>query len=765
MPVTLPPAMDYVREYRSFVNSHYLSEGFRITAGLTLPAVLLGYYNHLSTGIVVSLGASCVIIVDNAGPIKDRRNAMLICDLVLFVVALLTGIFKDYPFALGIYLTVICFWFSMIAVFGTRAGSIGLAALFAMVLDIDSNNHGWKVAVNAFYILCGGLWYTMLSLLLYSFRPYRLTRQALGDCIQSTADYLRTRASFYQKQDNYAKDYQQLLDQQASLHEKQALVRDLLFRTRDIVKESTHTGRILVMIFLDATDLFEQVMSSHQDYNSLHQFFDGTGIMEKFRLVILAMAGELDEIGIAVKSGKPSSGGNLLRVKIGNLKTYFNSFRDQNRTASNVEGFIGLRQILENIEDIGDGLETLHRYTTYDLKFSKRQSQEIDYEQFVTRDRDINLKLLRDNFSWQSNIFRHSLRVGVATLAGYIVSRFLPLGHSYWIFLTIIVILKPAYSLTKKRNYDRLVGTLGGAAIGLLILYLVRDRNAIFACMIILMIGAYSFMRNRYLIFVILMTPYILLLFYLLNPHGFTSVIEDRVIDTGIGSAIAFLANKFISPAWEHEQFLGYLILMQESNTNYFLNVSATITGRPGSLTEYKLSRKHAFVALANLSAAFNRMLSEPRRRQKNLGQIHQFIVLQHMLSSHIATLSAISGPGSSAFQPADFQGVILAIVQKLQLAKAVLLRDEETNDIPDNREAVRQLHDQVNGLMLQRKSELDQGIIESETRKNLSDIKPVADQFNFIYKISVEIEKLCQELMNHPVKQISTPALSVQKT
>ena len=476
-------------------------------------------------------------------------------------------------------------------------------------MDVD-------VLINALYVLCGGVWYTVLSLLLYSFRPYKLTQQALGDCIQSTADFLRIKASFYDNDTDYDKNYQVLLEQQVSVHEKQNLVRELLFKSRDIVKESTHTGRILVMIFLDIVDLFERVLSSQQDYRSLHRSFDKVDILKRFHQLLFEMADELNEIGIAVKSGKASEENNSLSKHIKELRSYFDKFRDENRTASNIEDFINLRHILEGIEDIGDRLHILHSYTTYDQLLGKKPVQKVDYEQFITH-QDINFKLLRDNFSLHSNIFRHALRVSIATIIGYVVSKFFPFGHSYWILLTIIVILKPAYSLTKKRNYDRLLGTIAGAAIGLTILYFTKEKDVVVIFMIVFMIGAYSFMRTRYLVFVLLMTPYILLLFYLLNPQNFRTIISDRVIDTGIGSAIAFLANIFVAPAWEHEQFTDYLVTMIEANTTYFMDVTGSFTGKPSSIIQYKLSRKQAFVALANLSDAFNRMLIGAKKKTK----------------------------------------------------------------------------------------------------------------------------------------------------
>ena len=87
----------------------------------------------------------------------------------------------------------------MIGVFGNRANSVGVSALLIMVLNIDRHHEGWEVVINAGYVLAGGLWYMLLSLVLYSFRPYKLAQQALGDCIIATAEYMRVRATFYEK--------------------------------------------------------------------------------------------------------------------------------------------------------------------------------------------------------------------------------------------------------------------------------------------------------------------------------------------------------------------------------------------------------------------------------------------------------------------------------------------------------------------------------------------------------------------------------------
>ncbi|MES2849258.1 MAG: FUSC family membrane protein [Bacteroidota bacterium] len=739
--------MDYVKEYKSFINSHYLGEGVRITAGIILPAILLNYFNLLSVGVVVALGAMTVSITDNPGPIHHRKNGMIACIITNTIIAAVTGFVAPHSFLLGIIIVVACFVFSMIGVYGNRVNSIGVSALLIMVLNIDRQHHGWDVMLNAAYILAGGVWYMLLSLVLYGFRPYKLAQQALGDCIMATADYLRVRASFYRKDVDYDRTYQRMLEEQIAVHEKQNLVRELLYKSRHIIKDSTTTGRILVMIFTDIVDLFERTMTSYQDYKALHEAFDDDEILQQYRELILELSNELDEIGIAVKSGEASEETGNLIAHITNTRNYFGAFRNSKRTAENVDDFIGLRQILNSISDIANRIHTLHLYTTYDKEIAKKGTLSPDYDQFVTHEA-FDLKLFRDNLSFKSNNFRHALRISIATLAGFIVSMFFPFGHSYWILLTIIVILKPAYSLTKKRNYQRLIGTVLGAAIGIVILQFVTNNDALFVVMLVLMIGTYSLWRTNYMFSVVFMTPYILLMFHLLTNTNFKVIITDRIIDTAIGSAIAFLANFSLLPAWEHEKIVNYMLQALSSNKNYFKNVSAAFTGNPVTNTEYKLSRKNAFVALANLSDAFNRMMAEPKSKQKNIKELHQFVVLNHMLTSHIATLASYVRPLSEKYASVDFVHAINIAIARMEDAEKVL-NDEEGEYVAPAETTHDVVQQRLQALLQQRREELKQGILQSDVQKELTEFKPVADQFNFIGNLSKDIKVVGEKWMD----------------
>ena len=377
--------MDYLKKYKSFLYSYYLSSGVRITAGVVLPALIFSYFDMLSQGVAVSLGAMCVSGTDNPGPIHHRRNGMLICLLFLIIVASLTSLTAAYPVLLGILITAFCFVLSMIGVYGARAIAIGVNTLLIMVLQMSHPGHGKEVIIQAAYILLGGLWYTGLSLLLHKFAPYRLGQQALGECMAATANYIRMRAQFYDVNADFDKIYRQMIEQQAIVHTEQELVRELFYKSRDIVKETTNTGRTLLMLFRSLVDLFEQIMTSyHDDYKDLHAAFDGTELMSRYRQLIMQLAAELDDISIAVKSGRRSRETTALADAIKETRRYYIELRNTKRTPETLEYYITMRNILSNIEDIADRMHTLHLYTTYQQKVANVNSPD-DYEKFVNR--------------------------------------------------------------------------------------------------------------------------------------------------------------------------------------------------------------------------------------------------------------------------------------------------------------------------------------------------------------------------------------------
>jgi uncharacterized membrane protein (TIGR01666 family) len=570
---------------------------------------------------------------------------LFITSAIVFVVAAITSLARMNIYAMGLEIVLASFFFSMFNVYGNRATSVGNAAMLVMILTMDTPIEKANILPHAFLILAGAIFYTILSLLLNTIRPYRIVQRALADCIREIATYLSIRSDFYNLEADINNNYKKLVAQQIIVNEKQDAARELLFKTRQIVKESTSDGRRLVFTFVETVDLFEDITASYYDYDLLRKQFADSGALELIHQALKKIAFELDSIGIAIQANSSFTRKFDYDEEVRKLKAEIDRIAPKGESQTLV-----LRKILVNIRKILGELNNINRYFEVDIKMNRSK---LDHSHFVSH-QSLDPKLFLNNFSLQSSAFRHSLRVSIACIAGFAIVNLVSYGHhSYWVLMTIAFMLKPAFSLTKQRNIERIIGTFAGGIIGVLILVFIPDKTTHFVLMVLLMIATYSFMRIQYLVMVICMTPYILILFSFLGSN-FKLVAEERIFDTVLGCAIAFLAGYFLFPHWESDQLKQYMQGIIKANAAYLQKIIEALSGRKPGMLEYKLARKEVYLNSANLSAAFQRMLSEPKSKQKKEKDIHQFVVLNHILFSNIATVATTLLSKDAKVYPAE---------------------------------------------------------------------------------------------------------------
>jgi len=736
--------MNYKATLQKFVTSQYFFNGSRVTAGVIIPAYVLYHFNLLLAMTAIPMGALCVSLTDNPGPFKYRRNSLLASLVIDLIVVLITSLVYTQPLLVILCIVVFGMFFSLIGVYGNRISSIGLMALIVFTFNSDGHLLSAHLGKTILFFSIGGVWYTLLSFFLHTLRPYKFIQQLMGESLMDTSEYLRARAKLYKKEPDYNALYSDMMELQVKIHQHQEDLREMLFKTRTIIEESTVKGRILMMMFLDSVDLLESVMTSQQDYQDLHDDFDESGILAKYYVCIDALANELFEIGLAVQSGLPAKQDADIDVIVKQPLDAFFKLREKELSPETIEKFIKLRQIIYSIQDVAERIKRLRSFTTYDKKVARKFTAEIQPDSSVQRT-EINPQLIIENLSLKSNHFRHAIRVTLALLIGYIISLFFPLGHSYWILLTIVTILKPAYSLTKQRNLQRISGTVVGAIIGFAVLYFIDDKTTLFIIMIIAMVLSYSFIKINYLTGTAGITVYVLISFHFLSRSTFQVIMHDRLIDTGIGCAIAFICSLFVLPLWGREQINSFIILMLKANKDYFDAVAHAFTGA-GNIS-FKAERKEAFVALANLSDQFQKMLSEPKNQQQNLSSYHQLVSTVHVLTSYIASLSYFYQRTGSKYASADFDPIVKKVSKQLQLT--IDIAEHHQVSLADLKDTKLPVHEKVTELLATRIKEMKAGYDDhiQSVRKTLSDLKTITDQFELISTIVSDQIKILQKL------------------
>src|SRR5690606_29301150 len=138
-------------------------------------------------GIAISLGALISSIPDTPGPISHRRNALLATLVFIFATTLLTQLINEYPILVGIELLVLCFIFAMFATWGPRAAAVGTSAMLMIFLNLQTPDGQVDLIEYSLFVTLGGAWYTLLSLSISQFMPYRLAQQELAEAIREVA--------------------------------------------------------------------------------------------------------------------------------------------------------------------------------------------------------------------------------------------------------------------------------------------------------------------------------------------------------------------------------------------------------------------------------------------------------------------------------------------------------------------------------------------------------------------------------------------------
>jgi uncharacterized membrane protein YccC len=737
--------VQYNLQLKKFLNSQYVYTGIRITTGVLIPAMILHHFGMLGVMMGIPLGALFIALPDNPGPLHHRVNAMIAGIILNFLVVVIAGYSAGFYWLTGIEVIFFTFLFAMFGIYGTRADGIGLIALVAFIISYGTASTGKQPPIDtALYFAAGGAWYAILSLAFTGIQPYKPVQQLMGEYLIETGEYLKGRSLFYDRSSDTTQLLTDLFPRQVTIQKHQADLRDMLFKTRLFVKESTNKGRRLVMIFLESTDLLERIITAQQDYQELHRDIDNTEILQQFKRHIETLGYQLELTGTAIQSGDSFNDGGVITAIAEQSNKAFFDLRDQQLNASNIESFIRLRHILYSLSDVSERVKRLQGYTLPDKKIKQSLNKD-ELQAFVTH-QQFSIRQFADNLSLKSGQFRHALRLTTAMFIGYGVSLLYPLGHVYWILLTIATILKPAFGASRKRNIQRVAGTLMGVGTAFLSLHFASNNTIIFIMMLLAMLAAYTTLRLNYLVSTACITLYVVLSFHFLYASSLNGVLLDRILDTIAGSLIALAAAYFILPKWEHEQISQQLKNAIFSNEQYFRAVADILQTRdPERILKYKLSRKSAFVSLANLADGLQRMLDEPKSRQKQLQYYHQLVASNHMLTSYVASLAYYAEQHQGKYDMSDLKPMLQYICRQFDL----LLKLADHQDMAVKKQDPFPVSKKTQQLLQQRRSEVEAAYTRdnSAIRHQISLMKAVSDQLLLINSVLEEEIRLLMQM------------------
>lgn len=699
--------MNYKSEIQKFVTSQYIYSGTRIALSIVIPSIILAYFGLLKEYFLFPLGTSFVGLTDMTGPFIRRRNALIFAVFSFLAVAATASLIKDFPPLIFVEIIVFGMFFSMIGVYGQRFAAVGGLSLVVFSIFIDGHLSGADIWKSLLIFFAGCVWFFIIFLVVSKIQPYKLASQLIGENYIQLSEYLKIKAKFYAENPDLEGLYKEVISKQVVLKNLQEETREVVFKTRTLVNESTTYSRLLMLMFLNSIDFYEKLMTSDQDYKKLHQNFDHSEVLKKIHDFLLKLSDEISHIGIALQSGQKALPVNDIDFEIQHVYDDYFDLRNRQLNAHTLEDFMTLRMALLRINEVTEDVKTIYKVFSQDVKLAKSLSTGLDFEKFVPKQEKLNFKVLQNNFSLKSGQFRHAIRITVALLIGYAISKlsFLGIGHSYWILITIIAIMRPAYSTTKHRNLLRIYGTVAGGILAYFILNFITNESVLLALLLTSMILCFSLLKDKYAWAVFFMTIYIFIAFNFLNPGNVNLIFKDRILDTAIAGVIAFLVSYFVLPVWEHTQNISLMQNSNKANLQYFKSVMEKFEDSLYNVESYKVQRKDAIISLANLSDNFQRMLSDPKNQQKKMEMVHQFVNTSHLITAYTASLSQYTG--NQNFKEIDFENWNHKISAELQRTELMLKNRKAPEEIKQKSKI--QPEDLVKDLLAKRKKEIDE--------------------------------------------------------
>jgi uncharacterized membrane protein YccC len=196
--------------------------------------------------------------------------------------------------------------------------------------------------------------------------------------------------------------------------------------------------------------------------------------------------------------------------------------------------------------------------------------------------------------------------IGVAAVA----SEVLPLQRSYWVVLTVAIVVKPDNGSVFARALQRGAGTIVGVVLGAVILAAVPYGPWLLVPIALLAAGQpYGRLRN-FGLGATFMTPVVVLLIDLLAPAGWRLPVE-RLADTLLGCAIVLLVGYAPWPSSWHSdlprQFAATL-----RDICGFMRAALIPDPDPAARGRGWQLRRQAYRDLGDLHGEYQRAMSEP---------------------------------------------------------------------------------------------------------------------------------------------------------
>lgn len=723
------------------IGDNHLYSAIKLTIACVLPFFFITSDQQLSYAFAFAIGAVLTASVDIPSGIKHKISGLLLGCISVPLITFVLQYFMDIWWIFYPIFIFSIFSSAMIGVYGQRANTLSFALLLTISLSFIHSYKGDDLLNVCIFLFLGGLGYGLLSVLFYYFKPNRYINLEIASCMRVTAQYLSYRAELWSANADRDAITRELLNLQVKLNELHEFIREYIIHNKAHLTNSANNRKLLISLS-SLIDIMELASANVFDNQKIIKMFDkDERIILQYQELAKDLAYTLESLSSHIVTNKRYHSPVLLTSDLRNLRVLFEQYCQKYQLSHTSETYLTFQNVLLYIEQQIQKIRGLERVYKGRVNADELRGKYKDLEKFLTPEH-YKFSVLKENFNFSSTHFRYSLRITIALCVGMLLGEVLPLQKAYWILLTIIVIMRPGYGLTKQRSKERVLGTLFGGFIAIVFLYLTDNTTVIAIATIITMIFGNWLAYSHYRIGVMFITIYVILIYGIFNPN-YQSLLVYRIIDTLVGAIIAFLATHLLWPSWEFLKIKDHLTQSLESIKKYIVEIREYYHRKGEPTTAYKLARKQAYIEVGNLMASFQRLIQEPKSKQHNKAELYELAVLNQTLVSVSASIGTYIQSHFTSESSKAFDLVMFRIADNLQQALDYL--NNQTNAISTEKTDVTL---SFNELRTIREEELQNADSKEIYQKKLEESRLLIDQLMWMVNLSEKIKTVSAKLV-----------------
>ncbi|MFF5991002.1 FUSC family protein [Prauserella flavalba] len=276
-----------------------------------------------------------------------------------------------------------------------------------------------------------------------------------------------------------------------------------------------------------------------------------------------------------------------------------------------------------------------------------------------------------------------ALRLTLCVALAELVSLLVPVERSYWITLTVGIVLKPDFGSVFGRAILRGLGTVVGVGIGAAVLGIGTSGLGLVVLVALFAAGAAIGKVRNYGILSAFVTPLIIVQMDL-TAGGDWPLVLARLVDTVIGCAIVLVFGYLLWPGSRKPRVGGRLAEVADTVALY-VEYGLRAAETPQERAERSRRRRRAYRGLADLRTAFQQLVVEPSPAGRQAAAWWPAIVALEQLTDAVTAVLVTIEHGA---EPPAEKDVRLLVEGLDELAAAVREQREPADvDLPGDEE------------------------------------------------------------------------------